>query len=362
MSPEKGLRIRFRLERPDFGLNVDLDLPTTGITVLYGASGSGKTSLLRCVAGLERPTDALIRVGPDIWQDDARGVCVPTWRRDLGYVFQEASLFEHLSVQENLGYGLKRSNKPGAAQALLGAIELLGIGHLTHRDPASLSGGERQRVAIARALANQPSLLLLDEPLASLDMARRQEILPWLEGMRDELRIPMLYVTHSADEVARLADQLVLLADGHVKAHGPAQEVFARVDSPVIVGEDAGVLLYGRVLRRDTPWHLSEVGFPGGALWVRDTHLAVGQQVRLRVLARDISITMHEMQDTSIQNHLKARVESIVDDVHPSQALVRLRCGESVLLARVTQRAVSTLNLSAGADVWAQIKSVAVIE
>jgi molybdate transport system ATP-binding protein len=362
MSPEKGLRIRLRLARPDFALNVDLDLPSTGITVLYGASGSGKTSLLRCVAGLERPTDALVRVGPDLWQDDARGVCVPTWRRDLGFVFQEASLFEHLSVQENLGYGLKRSKKPGAAQALLHAIELLGIGHLTRRHPAGLSGGERQRVAIARALASQPSLLLLDEPLASLDLARRQEIFPWLESMRDELRMPMLYVTHSADEVARLADHLVLLADGHVKAHGPAQEVLARVDSPVIVGEDAGVLLYGSVLRRDTPWHLSEVGFPGGALWVRDTDLALGQQVRLRVLARDISITMRETQETSIQNHLKARVETIVADVHPSQALVRLRCGESVLLARVTQRAVSTLNLSAGADVWAQIKSVAVIE
>jgi molybdate transport system ATP-binding protein len=362
MSTLEGLRIRLRLERPDFALNVDLDLPSTGITVLYGASGSGKTSLLRCVAGLEQPTDALIRVGPDIWQDDARGVSVPTWRRDLGYVFQEASLFEHLSVQENLGYGLKRSKKPGAAQALLHAIELLGIGHLTHRHPASLSGGERQRVAIARALANQPSLLLLDEPLASLDLARRQEIFPWLESMRDELRIPMLYVTHSADEVARLADHLVLLASGDVKAHGPAQEVLARVDSPVIVGEDAGVLLYGSVLRRDTAWHLSEVGFPGGALWVRDTDLALGQQVRLRVLARDISITMRETQDTSIQNHLKARVETIVADVHPSQALVRLRCGESVLLARVTQRAVSTLNLSAGANVWVQIKSVAVIE
>jgi molybdate transport system ATP-binding protein len=362
MSPEEGLRIRLRLARPDFALHVDLDLPSTGITVLYGASGSGKTSLLRCVAGLERPTDALVRVGRDLWQDDASGVYVPTWQRDLGYVFQEASLFEHLSVQENLSYGLKRSKKQGAAQALLRAIELLGIGHLTHRHPGSLSGGERQRVAIARALASQPRLLLLDEPLASLDMARRQEILPWLESMRDELHMPMLYVTHSADEVARLADHLVLLADGCVKAHGPAQEVLARVDSPVIVGEDAGVLLYGSVVRRDAHWHLSEVGFPGGALWVRDTHLAVGQQVRLRVLARDISITLHETQDTSIQNHLKARIETMVDDVHPSQALVRLRCGESVLLARVTQRAVSALNLSEGKEVWAQIKSVAVIE
>jgi molybdate transport system ATP-binding protein len=315
-----------------------------------------------------------------VWQDDAAGVYLPTWQRDLGYVFQEASLFEHLNVRQNLHFGLKRTRKPGAEQALAHALELLGIGHLLHRQAGTLSGGERQRVAIARALATQPRILLLDEPLAALDIARRHEILPWLEKMRDELSQPMLYITHSADELARLADHLVVLDQGTVKASGTAQEVLARVDSPVIVGDDAGVVLHGRVVQRDAQWHLAQVAFAGGALWVRDNGLALGQAVRLRVLARDISISPQPTQDSSIQNHLQARIEAIADDAHPSQALVQLRCAgakagdpdaaalsiaqseESILLARVTRRAIHTLQLAPGDAVWAQVKSVAVIE
>ena len=362
MSATDDLRIRAQLARSGFYLDVDLELPPQGITVLFGPSGSGKTSLLRCVAGLERPANGLIRFGQHLWQDDSRNIFVPTWQRDLGYVFQEPSLFDHLDVQKNVAYGLDRSKKPGALEALSGAIALLGIGHLMHRHPANLSGGERQRVAIARALATQPRLLLLDEPLAALDLARRHEILPWLEKMRDELSVPMLYITHSADEVARLADYLVVLDQGAVKAYGAAQDVLARVQSPVIVGEDAGVVLRGTVVQRDTPWHLSQVAFPGGFLWVRDNQLALGRQVRLRVLARDISLSAYEPHDTSIQNQFKGRIEAMVDDTHPSQALVRIRCGESILLARVTKRAIHMLGLNAGSEVWAQVKSVAVIE
>jgi len=362
MSATDDLRIRAQLARSGFYLDVDLELPPQGITVLFGPSGSGKTSLLRCVAGLERPANGLIRFGQHLWQDDSRNIFVPTWQRDLGYVFQEPSLFDHLDVQKNVAYGLDRSKKPGALEALSGAIALLGIGHLMHRHPANLSGGERQRVAIARALATQPRLLLLDEPLAALDLARRHEILPWLEKMRDELSVPMLYITHSADEVARLADHLVVLDQGAVKAYGAAQDVLARVQSPVIVGEDAGVVLRGTVVQRDTPWHLSQVAFPGGFLWVRDNQLALGRQVRLRVLARDISLSAYEPHDTSIQNQFKGRIEAMVDDTHPSQALVRIRCGESILLARVTKRAIHMLGLNSGSEVWAQVKSVAVIE
>jgi molybdate transport system ATP-binding protein len=238
---------------------------------------------------------------------------------------------------------------------------LLGIGHLLRRRPGSLSGGERQRVAIARALATQPRLLLLDEPLAALDLARRHEILPWLERMRDQLRLPMLYITHSADELARLADHVVVLERGSVKACGPAPEVLTRVDAPAIVGEEAGVLLSGTVAEIDSRWHLAKVAFAGGALWVRDSGLPLGQSVRLRVLARDVSLTVHETQDTSIQNHIYGCIEAIADDVHPSQALVRVRCGPSVLVARLTRRALSALNLAEGSAVWAQVKSVAVI-
>ena len=361
MSDKQGLRLRLNLVRPDFALQADLDLPARGITVLFGPSGSGKTSLLRCVAGLEKPVQGLVRVGQELWQDDASGVFRPPWQRDLGYVFQEASLFEHLDVRQNVAYGLKRSDKPGAAEALGRAIELLGIGHLMHRSPGSLSGGERQRVAIARALATQPRLLLLDEPLAALDLARRHEILPWLERMRDELSLPMLYITHSVDELARLADHVVVLEAGAVKASGPVQEILSQVNAPAIVGDEAGVLLHGTVAELDARWHLAKVAFAGGAVWVRDSGMPVGQSVRLRVLARDVSLTVHQTQDSSIQNHIQGCIETIADDVHPSQALVRIRCGASVLVARVTRRALSALNLTEGAAVWAQVKSVAVI-
>jgi len=362
MSGVDSLQVRLQLARAGFALDVDLALPGSGITVLFGPSGSGKTSVLRCVAGLERAAHGVVRVGPAVWQDETQGIFLPPWQRDLGYVFQEASLFEHLDVEHNLAFGLKRSGKPGGAQALQQAVELLGIGHLLRRQAAQLSGGERQRVAIARALATQPRLLLLDEPLAALDLARRQEILPWLEKMRDELRLPMLYVTHSADELARLADQLVVLEQGRVKACGRAVDVLSQIENPAIVGDEAGVLLHGTVAQRDAQWQLAQVVFDSGAVWVRDTGLAIGHAVRLRVLARDVSVASQEPQHSSIQNQIQGRIEAIVDDVHPSQALVRVRCGSAALVARVTRRALDTLGVAEGAPVWAQVKSVAVIE
>ncbi|MDP3139738.1 MAG: molybdenum ABC transporter ATP-binding protein [Burkholderiaceae bacterium] len=353
--------VRVSLRRPSFTLEVDLRVPRRGITVLFGPSGSGKTSLLRCVAGLERAQHARVYIGGQVWQDDAQAQFLPTWRRPLGYVFQEASLFEHLDVQANLRYGQARSAQSGAADALAPVIELLGIGDLLKRRTAQLSGGERQRVAIARALATRPRLLLLDEPLAALDHARRQDILPWLERLRDELHIPMLYVTHSADEVGRLADTLVVIEQGKVRAAGPAAEVLARIDLPVVVGDDAGTLLHGNVVEHDTRWHLARVAFPGGDLWLRDEHLALGRQVRLRVLARDVSIALVKPQATSIQNLLACTVQAIVADTHPAQVLVRLACGESPLLARITARAADALALKPGKAVWAQVKSAALL-
>jgi molybdate transport system ATP-binding protein len=354
--------IRLTQERPDFTLKVDLLLPARGITVLFGASGSGKTTLLRCVAGLERPHNAQIRIAGTVWQDDAQQVFLPPWRRPLGYVFQEASLFDHLDVQGNLEYGLRRSGLGKQPATRDTAIELLGIGPLRKRRTHQLSGGERQRVAIARALAMQPQLLLLDEPLASLDHARRQDILPWLERLRDEIHIPMLYVTHSADEVARLADTLVVLERGQVTAAGPAAQVLASIETPVVLGEDMGALLEGTVQERDAHWHLARVQFAGGSLWLRDSGIALGKHVRLRVLARDVSVSTEAPQHTSIQNLLPCVVQSVAPDTHPSQALLRLACGDTVLLARITARAVDTLKLLPGKPVWAQVKSVALVE
>ncbi|HYE38405.1 MAG TPA: molybdenum ABC transporter ATP-binding protein, partial [Ramlibacter sp.] len=234
------LEIRTRLARGDFTLEVDLRLPAAGITAIFGPSGSGKTTLLRCVAGLERARFARVVIAAETWQDSEAGTFVPTHRRPLGYVFQEASLFDHLDVRGNLAFAQRRGGGEVQLQPLL---ELLGIATLLDRRPHQLSGGERQRVAIARALATQPRILLLDEPLAAVDLSRRREILPWLERLRDELRIPMLYVTHSADEVARLADHLVLLDAGAVRAAGPLRETLARIDLPLVPGEEPGALL-----------------------------------------------------------------------------------------------------------------------
>ena len=360
---EGPIRIMLEFARPEFSLEVDLRLPGTGITVLFGASGSGKTTVLRCVAGLERAPRAIVTVNGSAWQQDG-SVFLPTWRRPLGYVFQEPSLFAHLNVAQNIRYGLSRGAPSAHAYpvSLDSVIELLGIAGLLHRKPTELSGGERQRVAIARALATQPQLLLLDEPLASLDQARRREILPWLGRLRDELKIPMLYVTHAADEVARLADHLVVLERGRVRAAGPVSEVLSAIDPIVVLGDDAGALLEVRVAEHDKPWNLVRVVFPGGELWLRDTGLPAGQIARVRVLARDVSIATDRPSHTSIQNILPCIVESIAGDLEESQSLVQLRCGESILLARITSRAVASLGLIGGMQVWAQIKAVVLVE
>jgi len=361
------IHLQINIARSAFELKLKLQLPARGITAIFGPSGSGKTTLLRAVAGLEKNPQGLIQIGENIWQDTKQGIYIPTWQRPLGYVFQESSLLPHLSAAENLNFGLKRvlksaNSAPTAAnKALQASIELLGIGSLLQRMPAELSGGERQRVAIARAIAMQPQLLLMDEPLASLDAARRQEIFPWLARLRDELKMPMLYVTHSAEEVARLADHLVVLDQGHVKAQGSVSAVLTQVVNPVVVGEDAGALIAGCIGAVDAQWHLSRVDFDGGCIWMRDAGLPVGKAVRIRILARDVSLAISEPTNTSIQNQLRGSIQSMTPDKHPSQVMVVLKCGAEEVLARVTKRAVNELALQVGMPVWAQVKSVALV-
>jgi molybdate transport system ATP-binding protein len=359
MDPER-IQARFDLRYPGFSLDVDLDLPGCGVTALFGHSGSGKTTLLRCIAGLERPPRGRLWMKGEVWQDAQR--FLPTHRRPLGYVFQEASLFPHLSARGNLEYGRRRAARPLDPDALNHVIELLGIGPVLDRRPDRLSGGERQRVAIARALAVRPDLLLMDEPLASLDVKRKQEILPYLERLRDELSIPLLYVSHAPDEVARLADHLVVLEGGRAVAQGPLKEVLGRVDAPIRLGKEAGVVLDGTVAERDGRWHLARVAFPGGSLWVRDEGHAVGRGLRLRVLAKDVSLTLEMPSGTSILNHVQVVVREIGDDLHPAQALASLAVEGQTLTARLTHRSVAALGLHPGKRVWAQIKTVAVIE
>ena len=359
--------LQINIARSAFELKLELQLPGQGITAIFGPSGSGKTTLLRAVAGLEKNPQGRIQIAANIWQDTKQGIHLPTWQRPLGYVFQESSLLPHLSVAENLNFGLKRALKSAnsaqteANKALQASIELLGIGSLLKRMPDELSGGERQRVAIARAIAMQPQLLLMDEPLASLDAARRQEIFPWLARLRDELKMPMLYVTHSAEEVTRLADHLVVLDQGHVKAQGSVSAVLTQVVNPVVVGEDAGALIAGCIGAVDAQWHLSRVDFDGGCIWMRDAGLPVGKAVRIRILARDVSLATAEPQNTSIQNQLRGSIQSITPDAHPSQVMVVLKCGAEEVLARITKRAVDELSLQVGQSVWAQVKSVALV-
>lgn len=358
----QGIELNLLLRRPDFLLRVELQLPGQGITVFFGPSGSGKTSVLRCVAGLEQ-CEGRVTVDGQVWLCTKQGIQMPTWQRDLGYVFQEASLFAHLTVRENLQFGIKRIKKPDMARLLSEAVELLGIGHLLNRSPGSLSGGERQRVAIARALAMQPRLLLLDEPLASLDQARREEILPWLERLRIELKTPMLYVTHSMQELTRLADHVVLLDRGAVIMHGPIETVLADPLFAAAVGGEAGTILRGRVAGHDEAFHLTRIELMAGQdvagnLWVRQQSLPQASLVRVHVHANDVSLSLHEPNGSSIQNRLKGVIRSIDADVHPAQRIVSVDCQGQRVLARVTARAVQALELTVGTPVWCQIKSV----
>jgi len=355
------------LARSDFELDVALALPGRGVSALFGPSGCGKTTVLRALAGLERARGR-VALGEEVWQDDADGHFVPTHRRALGYVIQEAVLFPHLDVRRNLDYGIKRIAPADRRIALEQVVELLGIGHLLARRPATLSGGERQRVAIARALATSPRLLLMDEPLAALDARRKAELLPYLERLHDELAIPIVYVSHAIDEVARLADHLVLMEAGRVVAAGPLADVLARLDLALPLGEDAGVVLEGVVGERDAQWQLARLDVVDQAeaaacsLWARDQGLALGRRVRLRVLARDVSLTRAPQTGTSIGNQLRGTIEQIVDDTHPALALVRVRVGTAALVARLSRRSAHALALAPGMAVWAQVKTVALME
>lgn len=343
----------------DFSLEVDLTLPGRGVTALFGPSGCGKTTLLRCLAGLQDCTGELSLNG-EIWQDSARFLAVH--RRPLAYVFQEPSLFPHLSVGGNLSYGLKRVDADRRQVTMDEAVAWLGLDHLLERHPAGLSGGQRQRVAIARALLRSPRLLLLDEPLAALDLRSKAEILPYLERLHDTLDIPLIYVTHSVDEVARLADHLVVMDSGRVLASGSLTETMARLDLPILHEENAGIVCEATVAEKDERWHLARAEFPGGSLWIRDDDLSVGRRLRLRVQARDVSLTLAQPERTSILNLLPAVVTEVVCDGHQAQRLVKVQVGATDFLARVTARSVEALGLAPGAEVWVQVKSVAVLD
>jgi len=349
-----------RIDRGAFKLDVDLALPGRGVTALFGHSGSGKTTVLRVLAGLERVAGARVALGDEVWQDDARKVFVPTHARGIGYVFQEASLFPHLSVRANLEFGRKRLKPAERRFDLMTVAELLGIERLLDANPTTLSGGERQRAAIARTLLASPRLLLMDEPLAALDMRRKLEILPYLERLHDELALPVVYVSHAADEVARLADHLVVLEEGRVLASGPLGATLARLDLAANFQDDAGVMIETQLQAHDADG-LSHLAFAGGVLLVGQRDVAIGTRVRCRIHARDVSLALERPRGSSITNILPARVDAVGPSGTPGQVLVRLLVGDTALLARITERSRRELAIAPGGAVWAQVKAVALL-
>lgn len=333
------------------------------MTALYGHSGSGKTTCLRCIAGLEQAEQGFIQVNDEVWQDSDKRIFVPPHKRALGYVFQEASLFPHLSVRANLEFGLKRIPRQQRRVDMAHATELLGIGHLLERNPQNLSGGERQRIGIARALLTSPKLLLMDEPLAALDTQRKNEILPYLQRLHDELDIPVLYVSHSQDEVARLADHLVLLSDGKALASGAIGETLARLDLPLALGDDAGVVIEGHVSAYDADYQLLTLQLPDTDLSIRVTHapMTKGQALRCKVQARDVSLSLQGVEQSSILNRLPVTVISEIGADNAAHVLIRLNAAGTPLLARITRYSRDQLGVHPGQQLWAQIKAVAVL-
>lgn len=357
------IEVRLQLKYSGFALDVDLQLPGRGVTALYGHSGSGKTTCLRCIAGLERAEEGFVQINDEVWQDSRKGLFVPPHKRALGYVFQEASLFPHLSVLANLEFGLKRIPRQQRRVEMSHATELLGIGHLLERHPQHLSGGERQRIGIARALLTSPSLLLMDEPLAALDSKRKSEILPYLERLHDELEIPVLYVSHAQDEVARLADHIVLLSDGKALASGPIGETLARLDLPMALGDDAGVVINGTVSAYDAHYQLLTLQLPASQLQMRVAHapLALGKPLRFKIQARDVSLSLQAEEHSSILNRLPVTVTQEIPADNAAHVLVSLDAAGTPLLARITRYSRDQLQLHPSQTLWAQIKAVAVL-
>jgi molybdate transport system ATP-binding protein len=354
------IQARFQLDYGDFKLDVDLKLPGTGITVLFGHSGSGKTTLLRCIAGLQRAPQGKLEINGHVWQDSERNIFLPTHQRSLGYVFQEANLFPHLTVRDNLNYGLKRIKQNSGTVKLEQTVELLGIGHLMERMPGNLSGGERQRVAIARALALNPEVLLMDEPLASLDFKRKQEILPFLSRLHQQLDIPVLYVTHSQQEVAQLADTLVIMEDGRALASGSLSETQSRLDVPLAQDREAATVWQATVAEHETDYHLTRVAFAGGSLSIPAVDASAGTPLRVQIYARDVSIALATPTATSILNVLPATVTGIADG-REGQTVVQAQVGNQSLLAHITRKSALMLGLQIGMAVYVQIKGTSIL-
>ncbi|HKJ16535.1 MAG TPA: molybdenum ABC transporter ATP-binding protein [Xanthomonadales bacterium] len=353
-----SIEARIVAQHEAFRLDAELHVPGPGVTALFGPSGSGKTSILRAIAGLDCHQGSRLTVDGETWQDEK--TFLPPHQRPVGYVFQEPSLFDHLDVRGNINYGFRRVAENSRQIGFDESVDLFDLSNLLNRKTPGLSGGEKQRVAMARALAVSPGLLLMDEPLAALDADRKEEILPYLEALVGKLQIPLIYVSHSADEVSRLADHLVLLDRGTVAASGPITELLTKEGLSLSHGNQAEALVEARVGGFDDRYSLNLLDFPGGRFMVPGRRLEAGRKVRLRVAARDVSLTLESQQGTSILNIFSATVSSLAPEGE-AQMVVHLDVAGVPMLAHVTRKSSEALGLEAGKSVHAQVKSVAVL-
>lgn len=357
-AADTGLRLAVTRQQGHFSLNADLTLPARGVSALFGASGSGKTSLLRLIAGLDKPDDGHIYMGERALVDTRRGVCLPPNRRRIGVVFQEPRLFPHYRVRGNLTYGMPASARPRFDTV----VELLGIGHLLERMPGTLSGGEAQRVSIGRALLTDPELLLMDEPLSGLDGARKQELLDFILSLVQDVNIPVVYISHDPQELTAIADQMVVLENGSVLASDSLENVLLRVDlTRQLGGFDAASSLNARVASHDHHYGLTHLALDETRQLTVPYHDApVGTALRLRLPARDVALAQSAPTGISYRNRLAARVETITplpDDATAVEVVLRL--GQQRLRARLTRKSRDEMALAAGQTIIALIRSVA---
>ncbi len=353
------LDVRITRRQGAFALDVDL-AAGPGVTALFGPSGSGKTSVIDMVAGLSRPDQGRIAVDGRVLFDSRAGVDLAPERRRLGYVFQDARLFPHLSVLANLRFGMDRVPAAERSVAVGDVVDVLGIGHLLDRRPARLSGGEKQRVAIGRALLASPRILLMDEPLAALDMGRKDELLAFIAGMAGRFAMPILYVSHAVDEVLRLADTLVLMEAGRVAASGPVEDILSRADLRHLTGRgEAGAVIRAEVRGHDPGCGITALAFAGGTLLAGPVDLPVGAAVRVRIHARDVALALVPPTDISVRNILEGRVVSVTPAAgHVVD--VMLDCGGAVIWSQITALAQSQLKLVPGGRAFALLKAVTV--
>ncbi len=350
--------VDIRRSKGDFRLDAKF-ATSTGLTALFGKSGSGKTSLINAIAGLERPDEGRIVVDGNVLFDSNAGIDLAPEKRRLGYIFQESRLFPHLDVGKNLSYGMRLARVTQGRLDFERIVELLDLGALLARRTRTLSGGERQRVAIGRALLANPRILLMDEPLASLDAGRKAEIIPFIERLRDELSLPIVYVSHAIEEVIRLADTMVLMSDGGVAAGGPVEEVMSRLDLYPLTGRyETGAVIAATVAGNDLDFGLTELAFAGARLWVPRIELPLGTELRVRLRARDVSLCLERPEKTSFLNILEGRIREMDTGDRP-QVDVLIDVGAPVI-ARITRRSVQTLGLKPGMPVFALIKAVAI--